>query len=125
MGKKRDRSFPSTEVSPQQKKVTLSTFGLVWSIPKKSIFGNQYFISFIENFSRFNMLYFLKKKCEAFQAFTIIIPWLKTNVKVKLAALGQIMVENMSKMNGIISAMVTWHKHEFNVPHNPQKSGVA
>jgi hypothetical protein len=31
--------------------------------------GARYFISFIDDFSRFTILYFLKEKCGAFQAF--------------------------------------------------------
>ena len=54
----------------------------------------------------------------------IINPWMKTNAKVKLTALGQIMVENVSNewQNFCI---VHGIQHEFNVPHNPQQNGVA
>ena len=35
-----------------------------------SIDGNKYFISFIDDFTRFTALYFLKKKSGAYNAFT-------------------------------------------------------
>jgi len=38
-------------------------------IPAGSLAGSRYYIIFIDDFTRFTMIYFLKKKSEAFQAF--------------------------------------------------------
>ena len=39
-------------------------------MPTTSLDGNKYFISFTDDYMRFTLLYFLKEKYEAFNAFT-------------------------------------------------------
>ena len=57
-----------------------------------SITGNRYLITFIDDFTRFTIIYFMKNKAPAFNA-------LKANVNLKLKQLEQIMVKNIVQLN--------------------------
>ena len=52
-----------------------------------SIDGNKYFISFIDDFTRFTVLYFLKKKSGAYNAFTSYKAYLENPRQLKISTI--------------------------------------
>ena len=52
-----------------------------------SIDGNKYFISFIDDFTRFTVLYFLKKKSRAYNAFTSYKAYVENQCKLKISTI--------------------------------------
>ena len=91
----------------------------------QSINGNKYFISFIDDYTRFTILYFLKKKSGAYNAFTSYKAYVENQCQLKIAILrtdngGEYFSNEWTKFceeNGI--------RHEHTVPYNPQQNGVA
>ena len=66
---------------------------------KKSISNNHYFIPFIVDFTRFTMLYFLKKKSDAFQAFTYYKSMAKNQYQSKINSTTSNMLRNCCGIN--------------------------
>ena len=123
-GKQTRQKFPLSK-RRSERKLQLVHSDLCGPFQKKSISGNHYFISFIDDFSRFTMLYFLKKKSEAFQAFTYYKSMAENQCQSKINSVrsdngGEYVSnewQNFCNVHGI--------RHELNVPHNPQQNGVA
>ena len=56
-------------------------------LPNPSLNGARYFVSFIDNFNRFTILYFLKEKSGAFQAFQSYKAFVELQTSSRLKAL--------------------------------------
>ena len=90
-----------------------------------SLDGNRYFISFIDDFTRFTILYFLKEKSGAFKAFTSYKAYVENH--------GQHKISTIRSDNGGEYFSKEWIKfcedhgirHEHTVPYNPQQNGIA
>ena len=90
-----------------------------------SIDGNKYFISFIDDFTRFTVLYFLKKKSGAYNAFTSYKAYVENQCQLKISTIrtdngGEYFSDEWKSFceeNGI--------RHEHIVPYNPQQNGIA
>ena len=90
-----------------------------------SIDGNKYFISFIDDFTRSTILYFLKKKSGEYNAFTSYKAYVENQGQLKILTIrtdngGEYFNDewkSFCKENGIM--------HEHIVPYNPQQNGIA
>ena len=63
------QKFPVCKQKRIERPLQLIHSDLCGPTPTLSIDGNKYFISFIDDFTRFTILYFLKKKLGAYNAF--------------------------------------------------------
>ena len=52
-----------------------------------SIDGNKYFISYIDDFTRFTVLYFLKKKSGAYNAFKSYKAYVENQCQLKISTI--------------------------------------
>ena len=52
-----------------------------------SIDGNKYFISFIDDFTRFTVLYFFKKKLEAYNTSTSYKAYVENQCQLKISTI--------------------------------------
>ena len=50
---------------------------VVGLIPTTSVNGSRYFLTFIDDYSRFCWAYFMKHKLDVFKNFKFLKPWLK------------------------------------------------
>ena len=90
-----------------------------------SLDGNRYFISFIDDFTRFTILYFRKEKSRAFKAFTSYKAYVENH--------GQHKISTIRSDNGGEYFSKEWIKfcedhgirHEHTVPYNPQQNGIV
>mgnify|MGYP002775250692 FL=1 len=90
-----------------------------------SLDGNRYFISFIDDFTRFTILYFLKEKSGAFKAFISYKAYVENH--------GQHKISTIRSDNGGEYFSKEWIKfcedhgirHEHTVPYNPQQNGIV
>jgi len=91
----------------------------------QSVGGNRYFVTFIDNFSRYTVVYFIKKKSEVFEKFKEFEASVTNHFGCKIKTLrsdggGEYTstdFEQYLKMNGI--------RHEVTVAHTPEQNGVA
>ena len=94
-------------------------------IPTLSIDGNKYFISFINDFRRFTILYFLKKKLGAFNAFTSYKAFVENQCQLKISTIrtdngGEYFSDEWKRLceeNGL--------RHKHTLPYSPEQNGVA
>ena len=65
-----------------------------------SVHGNKYFFSFIDDFIRFTVLYFRKKKSGAYNAFTSYKAYVENQCQLKISNIKPTMKASTSMMNG-------------------------
>jgi hypothetical protein len=91
-------------------------------VQTKSINGNKYFISFIDDLTGFTILYFQKKKLGAYNAFTSYKENVENQCRMKLLYFALPMEENISILNGPSQNGI---RHEHTISYNPQQNDVA
>ena len=65
-----------------------------------SVHGNKYFFSFIDDFIRFTVLYFRKKKSGAYNTFTSYKAYVENQCQLKISNIKPTMKASTSMMNG-------------------------
>ena len=65
-----------------------------------SVHGNKYFFSFIDDFIRFTVLYFRKKKSGAYNAFTSYKAYVENQCQLKISTIRTDNGGSTSTMNG-------------------------
>ena len=93
--------------------------------PVESLCGNKYYITFIDDHSRFTHIYPLKTKSQAFERFQEYKALVENQLNGKIKALrtdqeGEYKghdFHDFLKQNGI--------HHDFSVPYCPQQNGLA
>ena len=94
-------------------------------VGEKSLSGGEYFVTFIDDYSRYVWIYILKKKCEVFPCFQ---KW-----KASVERMTGHKVKTLRSDNGgeytstdfgsyLINEGI---RHELTVPHTPEQNGVA
>ena len=94
-------------------------------MPVPSTNGNNYIMTFIDDFMRMCWVYLLKAKSQAFDTFKNFHLWIKHEAQLNIGTLrtdnsGEYTSQDFEKYlqeNGI--------KHQTTVPYNPQQNGVA
>ncbi|MCO5569407.1 hypothetical protein L7F22_023119 [Adiantum nelumboides] len=124
LGKARHQPFPrSPSLSSQVNQLVHSD--LCGPMETQSITGSFYFATFIDDFSRYTTVYFLKNKSQLFSYFKEYCASAQRQHDVPIQALrsdnGRDYVSNallqFCKVEGI--------KHQVTVPYTPQQNGVA
>ena len=90
----------------------------------KSFGNSQYFVTFIDDYSRYTQVYFLKSKDEVLEKFKEFVSYVSTlgkKVKVLRSDNGgeycSKAFDDYLKKNGIL--------HQTTVPYNPEQNGIA
>jgi hypothetical protein len=78
---------------------------LMGPFPHPSINKVRFFLIFVDDFSRFTWIYFLRKKSEVFNTSKISNPWLRLSLERKSKYFELITGESMSIMRSIIFSM--------------------
>lgn len=114
---------------PMSENKTKAPFELVHmdtvSSPDTSIYGNKYFLTILDDYTRYGWVIFIKSKGDVFDAFSTWHKRIKnifnTNIKYIRTDNGTEFQNNdfkkLCKEEGII--------HQFTIPYNPQQNGRA
>ena len=123
-GKQSRRKFPH-HIHQTERALQIVHSDLCGPLQIPSITGNRYFITFIDDFTRFTIIYFMKSKAGAFNAF-------KT-YKALAENQCQSQIKTIRTDNGGEYCSTEWKtfcktqgiRHEFTTSYNPQQNGVA
>ena len=124
LGKMPQQPFPKHR-SRASTPLALVHSDLCGPFPTPSLSGAKYFISFIDDFSRFTILHFLKYKSQAYQAFKEYKARVEVQTSSKIKSLqtdggGEYMsheFQSLYQNEGI--------HHRISTPHTPQQNGVS
>jgi len=89
----------------------------------ESIYGNKYFLSILDDYSRFGWVLFLKNKSETFSAFSIWFTKMKNQYNTRIKFLR---TDNGTEFtNSRFKEFCTNYgiNHQFIIPYNPQQNG--
>ena len=90
-----------------------------------SITGNRYFITFTDDFTRFTILYFLKSKAGAFNAFKTYKTLVENQCQSKITTIRTDNGGEYCSKEWISLCNTHGIRHEHSIPYNPQQNGVA
>jgi len=91
----------------------------------ESLFGNKYFLTILDDFSRFGWVFFLESKNDVFDKFLV---WAKTIFNMFNKSIIFLRSDNGTEFkNNRFKSFCTNHgiTQQFTVPHNPQQNGRA
>ena len=119
------QKFPISKQKRTEIPLQLIHSDLCGPMQSVSINSNKYFVTFTDDYTRFTILYFLKKKSGAYNAFTNYKAYVENQCQHKISTIrtdngGEYFSDEWNsfcKENGI--------RHEHTVPYNPQQNGVA
>ena len=123
-GKSHRLPFPTQQIRRATKKLELVHTEICGPMHTDLMNGSKYFILFIDDFSRYTWIHFMKMKSEAFQMFIKFKALAKkeTNLKIKTlrsdngAEFLSNQFQEFLQQNGII--------HQLSAPYSPQQNGV-
>ena len=135
LGKMTRRSFPKKSQSRASKPLEIIHSDLCGPMQVDSIGGSRYVLSFIDDFSRYATVYFLKQKSEVLEKF-------KNFVQMVEKSMGERKIKNLCIWNNVkamrsdsggeySSAEFTEFcatkgiSHQFTNPYSPEQNGVA
>ena len=124
-GKQSRQKFPSNNHKKTERPLQLIHSDLCGPMQSLSLDGNKYLISFIDDYTRFTILYFLREKSGAFNAFTTYKAYVENHHQSKIST---IRTDNGGEyFSGEWIKFCNTHgiRHEHTVPYNPQQNGVA
>ena len=123
-GKQYRQKFPlHTHQSKQPLELVHSD--LCGPLQTSSITGNNYFITFIDDYTRFTIVYFLKSKSEAFKAFTSYKALVENQSQFKIKIIRTDNGGEYCSKEWIFFCNTHGIRHEHTIPYNPQQNGVA
>jgi histone deacetylase 1/2 len=114
---------------PHQKSPSQSSFPLelifsdVWGSTCDSFGRNKYYVSFIDDFSKFTWIYLLKHKSEVFQRFHEFQSLVERQFNRKILALQSEWGEEYEKLNSFFTKAGIVHL--VSCPHAHQQNGAA
>ena len=125
LGKQHRESFPKKTERRATELLGIVHSDVCGPLQEASIGGSRYFVTFIDDFSRFTWVYFLKSKSQVFDCFKEFVNMAETSTGGKVKILrsdngGEYKSKSMSefrKSRGIV--------HELTVPYTPEQNGVA
>ena len=125
MAKSQRTSFPKTSGTRATKPLALIHTDVCGKISTKSLSGAEYFVTFIDDYSRRVWVYFIRNKSEVFGRF---VEW-KAMVEKSTGA----HVKTLRSDNGgeyLSSEFIDFLKkegvrHELTIPYTPEQNGVA
>ena len=124
-GKMTKKPFPKLGNNEEREILELVHSDVCGPMPIKSLAGSMYFVTFIDDRSRYTAIYFLKKKSEVFQKFKHYIAWAEkfTGKQVKILRSdngGEYMSDEFQRFcseRGI--------QRQFTIAHTPKQNGVS
>lgn len=124
-GKLHRTPFPKSDAGRASKALELVHSDLWGPAPVTSLGGKRYFVTFIDDFTRFVCIYFLEKKSEVFSVFKTFQKMAERKLSQKLVCLrsdngGEYVSKEFAKY--LISEGI---EHQLSVPYNPEQNGVA
>ena len=105
LGKQHQNSFPKTSNNLTKQPLEIIYSPVCGPMNVDSIGGSKYFVTFIDDFSRYTTVYTMKNENEVFEKFKEHVAYVEnqTNFKVKFCVL--IMVGNISPENSTNSVL--------------------
>ena len=124
-GKSHRLPFPTQQIRRATKKLELVHTEICGPMHTDLMNGSKYFILFIDDFSRYTWIHFMKMKSEAFQMFIKFKALAENEADLKIKTLrsdnGAEFLSNQFQeflqKNGII--------HQLSTPYSPQQNGVC
>ena len=124
-GKMTRKPFPKLGNNQERDVLELIHSDVCGPMPIKSLAGSMYFVTFIDDRSRFTAIYFLKKKSEVFQKFKNNIAWAEnlTGKRVKILRSdngGEYVSDEFQQFcneHGI--------QRQFTIARTPEQNGVS
>ena len=93
------------------------------TINSRSMYGNKYFVSLLDDYTRFGWVLFIKSKSEVFDAF---VSWYNNVRNIFERNIKYLRTDNGTEFNNsriIDFCNKTGITHEFSVPYDPQQNG--
>ena len=121
-GKQSKKKFPNNQTRKASQLLELIHSDLVGHVPN-SLGGSRYFITFIDDLSRFTSIAFLKEKSEALEQFKIFKAWAENQKSMKSLRSdngGEYISKDFKRFcedHGI--------SRQFTIPYTPEQNGVA
>lgn len=124
-GKMTRKEFPKQSTNRRNQVLDLVHTDICGPMQTPTPSGKLYFLTLIDDYSRYTHIYLLERKCEVFQKIKEYTEEMKNKFNKTIKVLrsdngGEYISKTMDeyfKMNGI--------KHEFTAPYSPQQNGVA
>ena len=123
-GKQSRQPFPHS-ASQTERRLQLVHSDLCGPMPTTSLNGNKYFISFIDDHTRFTIIYFLKAKSEAFNAFKTYKVYMENQCQSKINTIRTDNGGEYFSHEWIKFCQEHGIRHQHTVPYTPQQNGVA
>jgi transposase InsO family protein len=125
MGKMQRKSFPKKSLNPAKEMLDVIVTDVCGKMPKSSIAGKNYFVTFIDEFTRYSYVYFLKEKSEVPEVLIQFIEMIKTKFGKKPKVIrsdrgGEYVnnkVQTYLKQQGI--------QIQYTVAYSPQQNGIS
>ena len=124
-GKQTRKSFPKESTTRAHKILELIHTDVCGPMENKSLGGSRYFVTFIDDKSRYTAIYFMKQKNEVFEKYKEFEAMVENVTGKKIRALrsdnggeySSKAFNNYLQMKGV--------QRQFTLPRNPQQNGVA
>jgi histone deacetylase 1/2 len=98
-------------------------FSDVWGPAPTSVGRHDYYVSFIDDFSKYTWIYLLKKKSDVFQAFLNFQQYVERQFKTKILTVQTDWGGEYEKLNSFFQK--TGIAHHVSCPHTHQQNGSA
>ena len=124
LGKQSRSSFPgSSKRSDRRLRIVHSD--LAGPMQTRSIQGSSYIATFIDDYSRHGVVYYLKTKDQCAAAFKKFLAWAENQTSDRLLALHS--DRGGEYLSGAIRSILDQKgiEHKLTMPHTPQQNGVA
>jgi len=124
-GKNQRKQFPKDDEKKSRKPLELIHTDVCGKMNQKSLSDSEYFVTFIDDATRYIWVYFIKNKSEVFEKFILFKNQVEKQFDYKLKTLrsdngGEYTSKEFQKFleeNGIV--------HQFTIPKTPEQNGVS
>ena len=125
LGKMPQQRFPKSQGSRSTCILDLVHSDICGPLPTPSLTGARYFVTFIDDFSRFTILYFLKEKSGAFQAFQSYKAFVELQTSSRLKALQTDGGGEYNSHKFLRIYREEGIRHQLSTPYTPQQNGLS
>ena len=124
-GKMSRKPFKSSGQIKSTRKLQLIHTDVCGPMQTESLGGKRYFVTFVDDYSRYCEIYFMRHKSEVLEKFKDFVACVTAESGMKICALrsdngGEYLSSEFKKFLKIKGI-----KHELTVPYSPQQNGVA
>lgn len=125
MGKMQRKSFPKRSLSPAREMLDVIVTDVCGKMPKSSIAGKDYFVTFIDEFTRYSYVYFLKEKSEVPDVLIRFVEMIKTRFGKKPKIIRS--DRGGEYVNGKVQTYLQQQgiQIQYTVAYSPQQNGIA